>query len=251
MATSSLYAIEKLDVSNYETWTVQMRSVLIHGGLWKVVTEVKPTNADELALWTVSDEKALATIILSVKSNQLSYIKNCKSSAEAWLKLKEVYKPQGPIQKVSLYKQLLSKRMQDEENPQEFINAFTEIADKLSETGINIQDDLLSIILLSSLPKSFDNFVIAMETRDSLPCFSALKIKLIEEGERRKRQNEPAEFEQHDKKTQNKSKFKCFACGKRGHFANKCKEKEKRNSRETAMNVIAMTNMQSKFDDTC
>lgn len=70
------------------------------------------------------------------------------------------------------------------------INKFTEIADKLSEIGIEMQEELLSIILLSSQPQNFENFVIVMETRDSLPSLNVLKQKLLEEGERRKNEKD-------------------------------------------------------------
>lgn len=98
--SSSLYQIEKLDDKNFETWSVHMRSVLIHCGYWKYVNGAEnkdPTwEADKKLEWDNIDEKALATIMLSVKASQLNYIKNCLTSKEAWEKLKEVYKPNGP-----------------------------------------------------------------------------------------------------------------------------------------------------------
>ena len=41
-------------------------------------------------------------------------------------------------------------------------------------------------MLLASLPTTYENFVIAFQTRDELPKLSALKLKLTEEGERKK-----------------------------------------------------------------
>lgn len=186
--SSALYQIEKLDGGNYDSWIIHMRSVLVHSGYWKLVNgelkegvNMKPEEIDKIRS---DDEKALATICLSVKPNQLNYIKNCTSSFEAWKKLGEVYRPRGPIQKVTLYKKLLNLSMADVEDMVKHVNSFTEIADKLMVIGISLQDELLSIILLSSLPQQYENFVIAMETRDSLPDFISLKQKLLEEGDR-------------------------------------------------------------------
>lgn len=187
---SALYQIEKLDGNNFESWAIQMKSILVHSGYWKLVNgELKPEDGKddaEIAKYKSDDEKALATICLSVKPSQLNYIKGCKSSSEAWTKLKDVYRPSGPIQKVTLYKKLLNLRMDASGDMVSHINVFTDIADKLQEIGISIQEELLSIILLSSLPQHFENFVIAVETRDNLPNLIALKQKLIEEDERRK-----------------------------------------------------------------
>ncbi|CAD7000937.1 unnamed protein product, partial [Ceratitis capitata] len=48
-----------------------MKSVLIHGGLWHVVSEKLLKTEDNANEWEALDEKALATIILSVKALQL------------------------------------------------------------------------------------------------------------------------------------------------------------------------------------
>lgn len=243
--SSPLYPIEKLDDKNYETWCVHMKSVLIHSGYRKYVNGelVKnPTWAEDKKLeWDGTDEKALATIMLSLKSSQLNYVKNCTTSKEAWEKLNEVYKPSGPLQKVSLYKKLLSLNMKEIKNMAEYLNAFSDVSEKLADVGIQIQEELLVIILLSSLEKEYENFVVAIETRDKLPSLSVLKLKLLEEWERRSQvkdegssTNQPAfgamarkNKKDHDK-TQNFKKDKegkCFVCGKKGHYANKCRSR--------------------------
>ena len=63
------------------------------------------------------------------------------------------------------------------------------MAKKLSETGIIIQDELLILMLLSSLPSEFENFVVTIRTRDTLPSLIAIKQKLLEEGDRLKQKN--------------------------------------------------------------
>jgi hypothetical protein len=52
---------------------------------------------------------------------------------------------------------------------------------------ININDDLLSIVILYSLPASYENFRIAIESRDELPSPENLKIKILEENGARKK----------------------------------------------------------------
>lgn len=236
MATSSLYQIEKLDEKNYETWSVQMRSVLIHSGFWKYVSGDEPIlpvwSPEKIIEWENNDEKALASIMLSVKSTQLNYIKNIKRSKDAWNKLKEVYKPTGPMQKVSLFKKLLSLNMKNSKDMVEYLNTFGDISEKLADIGIQIPEELLVIILLSSLPKEYENFVVVMETRDVLPALATLKIKLLEEHERKNEQTqsnvEQAFFsEKGNKSNKGKDSKKvmkgnCFKCGKKGHYANKC-----------------------------
>lgn len=75
--SSGLYNIEKLDDDNFDGWSVQMKSVLVHSELWPYVSGAtpKPSAANELAEWVKKDEKALATIMLSIKTTQLLHTK--------------------------------------------------------------------------------------------------------------------------------------------------------------------------------
>ncbi|GBP96639.1 Retrovirus-related Pol polyprotein from transposon TNT 1-94, partial [Eumeta japonica] len=246
MAASSLYQIEKLDEKNFETWSVQVKSVLIHCGYWNYVSgeekKIETWDADRKLEWDTNDRKALATIILSIKSTQINYVKNCATSNEAWLKLTEIYKRSGPIQKVNLFKQLLNLNMKESTSMVEFLNSFSNIVEKLNEAGIQIQDELLAIILLSSLPKDYENFVMIIETRDTLPSLSVIKVKLLEEASRRNNQESEDSNKQQafrafknenfnkQKDVRNKSNVKytkgnCFICGRKGHYANRCTAK--------------------------
>ncbi|XP_073826918.1 uncharacterized protein [Musca autumnalis] len=183
--SSSMFNIEKLSEDNYESWHLQMKSVLIHQDLWEVVSDDVAAEKKD-AVWKKKDEKAMATIILCISPVQLSYIKNSKTAKEAWNCLSDIHRPKGPIRKVSLFKQLLNMRMEETDGTQEYLCQFTSVVDKLAEAGIELGEDLLVIMILASLPKSFENFVVALESKDNLPKLSSLKAKLSEENERRK-----------------------------------------------------------------
>ncbi|GAB1861620.1 hypothetical protein CAJAP_02699 [Camponotus japonicus] len=51
---------------------------------------------------------------------------------------------------------------------------------------VEINTDLLAILLLCSLPSTFDNFRCAIESRDELPSPETLRVKIIEESDTRK-----------------------------------------------------------------
>ena len=59
------------------------------------------------------------------------------------------------------------------------LNEFFYTVDKLAEMHIEINQDLLAIMLLYSLPAQFENFRYAIESRDTLPTPEALRIKLM------------------------------------------------------------------------
>lgn len=41
--------IEKLDENNYDSWSIQMRSVLIHSSFWKIVNGQTPKAEEAVA----------------------------------------------------------------------------------------------------------------------------------------------------------------------------------------------------------
>jgi hypothetical protein len=77
--------------------------------------------------------------------------------------------------------------MVDNGDIREHLNKFADTVDKLSEMDININDDLLAVMMLYSLPASYENFRIAIESRDELPSPENLKIKILEDDEARKK----------------------------------------------------------------
>lgn len=73
------------------------------------------------------------------------------------------------------------ERTGKEGNPLEEVN--------VTKMEIAINPDLLTVMLLYSLPASFENFRCAIESRDNLPTPETLRTKIIEESDARK--NDP------------------------------------------------------------
>ena len=136
--------------------------------------------------------------------------------------------------------------MPEDEDVRTHLMKFYDAVDKLNAMNVEINGDLLTIILLYSLPSSFENFRCAIETRDQLPDAESLKVKIIEEYESRKQKvNESSAMfsKQNYKKSMsvnNKTnvssqsglsgsytKYKCRKCNKVGHKAADCYSKKK------------------------
>lgn len=246
------FQIDKLGESNYDVWSMTMQSVLVTSDLWDIVSgdSVKPEAAPDSMRWEKTDKKARACIILNVKPSQLLHIKNCVTSLQTWNKLKEVHMPDGPIQQVQLYQKLLRLRMQQGDSVLDYVNSFVEITNKLGELEISLPDPVKAVMLLASLPKSFEHFVVAIQTRDKLPAFEQLKSKLLEEGERHKAsvenddnceksaysvrtENEKPKDKKKNNSYNGKKPIQCWSCGKRGHVAAKCNERKNAENKES------------------
>ena len=233
-----------------------MRSVLVHLDLWAVASgiEEKPEeNAPEsLSAFNAKDQKALASILLCVKPTQLTHVKASITALHAWNKLKGIHQPKGPARKVMLFRRLLQLKMTENGTVSEHLNEFDNLIESLVEVDISLPEEFLVILLLSSLPRQFENFAVAIETRDNLPAYNIFKVKLLEEGARQEesekclnagetlllaknekkyarqseRERNSKETEQRHKNKSSNNNKKCYACGEFGHFAAQCKNKK-------------------------
>ena len=129
------------------------------------------------------------------------------------------------------------------------LNNFFSHMDKLKEMDIGIADDLLSILLLYSVPNTYENFRCTIESRDQLPTPDALRTKLLEEANSCCNSNAVSDhqealqvedsnkYKRYDKNRNslnkngltkaNKAKhIECFYCYKHGHKTNQCLKKK-------------------------
>lgn len=193
--TIGTQSIEKLSDTNYESWKIQIKSVLVCNELWKYTSGEEIQTSENSATWISKDEKALALILLSTSKTQLNHIKKATTSHEAWEKLKNIYESKGPVKKSVLYKQLYRMKKEQGQSMMEYINGFVDKVEQLEDAGIKLPEELASIIILNSLPSEYENFCVAMESRDNIPTIDFLKTKLIEEEARRSDQNDCTSLE--------------------------------------------------------
>jgi len=236
---NQLYQIEKLGENNYDVWCVQMKSVLILEGLWSVVTSEAKTEDDN---WMELNDKALATIILGVKASLLVHIKSCKTAAEAWKELKDLFYPVGLLGKIMLFKKLTNMRMIENGDMSVHLTNFVNTIDQMGEIGKKMPAEFITTILLLSLPKEYENFVKSVETRDELPTLSLLKAELLKEWITKKQERNETQLQKgqqqharaHFTNRQQQKEYnngKCYGCQKRGHFIANCPLLRVKNSR--------------------
>ena len=84
-------------------------------------------------------------------------------------KLKSIYDSKGSARKATLFKRLIQTKMLESEDIKTHIAQFFDAVDQLESMDVKVNGDLLSIMLLYSLPSSFENFRSAIESRDALP----------------------------------------------------------------------------------
>lgn len=179
--------IHQLGKDNYDTWSIHARAYLVKNKLWKNVNNplivTSKTSQEEIE----ADEIAKSELLLLISASELKQVKNAKTAKDVWDTLESIYASKGPARKASLLKQVILAKLDAQGDVREHLKAFMDNVDKLSDLGVEINNDLLSIIMLYSLSEDYENFRVAIETQDVLPSPERLKIKIIEESDARRR----------------------------------------------------------------
>lgn len=257
--------IEPLTKDNYDSWSMQVEALMTKNGTWKYtngeVTQPVLTAGDaqseaSVISWRSKDKMAKSDLILSISPSELQQIRGCVTSREIWLKLESIHASKGPARKATLLKQLTLQRLQEGQDVRAHLLKFFDAVDKLSAMDVQINEDLLSIMLLYSLPASYENFRCAIESHDKLPSAEVLKVKIIEETEARmqkspnatdalaawkgkKKRFTPKKVSSEKNETERRdSNFKkgirCNNCRKYGHKEADCYFKKKEEREEKA-----------------
>lgn len=184
--------IEPLTKENYYKWRVQIEMLLMKNNTWEYVSGKKIRTTENATEWDIADRKARSDIILAIGPEALMQVNDYNTSKEVWDKLNEIYCSTFPGYKSMMIKQLINYKMQDDGDMNSHIRNFSDLIEKLKDVLIFIHDDIITILLLRSIPNSYEDFRIAIETEKKFPTFEALRIKLLEE-EFKKRQNQEYE----------------------------------------------------------
>ncbi|UYV61341.1 hypothetical protein LAZ67_1004473 [Cordylochernes scorpioides] len=192
--------IEKLTGSNYRSWKFNMKMLLIERGLWKCVINEETIDADEdqrkYEKTKIKQEKALATIALSISTKQQIHVIDCKTASEAWMTLEQIFEPKSRARILQLKKQFVNIKFIEEENMINYLSRLKTCSDHLREAGCEVKDEDLAYSMLAGLPDSYDGIIMNFSnmTDDE---FTSSKVRqiLLTEHERRKTRKEDSSKE--------------------------------------------------------
>ena len=191
-ASNRLYDIPSLENSttNFQTWKFRILTVLDIRGLLPIVdgTSQCPTNtqSDDYAKWKRLDKEAKAQICLTLKDEPLNGVLHAETSKEVWDKLCERYEGKGKQTVAYLIGKLFWMTFTDESPLKPQLNAMRHKAHILSSLGLKLEDALIAIAMVISLPESYSTLrTILMSTEDKILPDSIIAQVLIEEKSRK------------------------------------------------------------------
>ena len=160
--------LKKLNGENYHTWKFNMELLLQGKDLWDYVdgseTLVAEATDEMKKKWKKCDNQARSIICLSVQENVQIYVRSSKTSKEAWDSLSKHFQEKTLSTIIHWCRKLYSARMSNAAGMEAHLNNIKTISYHLEALDDAVVEKDLVMILISSLPESYDNLITTLET---------------------------------------------------------------------------------------
>ncbi|KAE8703438.1 cytochrome P450 71A9-like [Hibiscus syriacus] len=256
--------IEKFDGADFGFWKMQIEDFLYQKNLYQPLSEKQPEgmkNED----WALPDRQALGVIRLTLSRNITFNIAKEKTTTSLMAALSSMYEKPSASNKVHLMRRLFNLWMAEGASVAQHLNEINTITTQLSSVEIEFDDEVRALILLSSLPDSWNATVTAVSSSsgNSKLKFDDVRDLVLSEEIRRRESGEASTSSAlhtesrgrtsernlnrgRSKSRTGKSKtgkkdFTCYNCGKKCHFKRDCRAPKKNTGAQDSANVIEET----------
>ena len=104
-------------------------------------------------------KKAYSLLILSLGDKVLREVSKLKTAVEIWKRLEDLYLKKTLSSRLFLKARFFNLKMHDSQKLQEHLDDFNKLCLDLENIDVKYDDEDKALVLLYSLPKSYDNFV--------------------------------------------------------------------------------------------
>jgi hypothetical protein len=163
MSEDGKFRVEKFNGQNYQLWKMQMEDYLYQKDLFLPLSGVakKPTAMKDEE-WEILDRKALGTIRLSLAASVAFNISKEKTTKGLMDALAKLYEKPSASNKVFLMKRLFNMKMSEGGSVADHLNEFNTVTNQLSSVKVDFDDEVRALLILCSLPESWNGLVMAV-----------------------------------------------------------------------------------------
>ncbi len=176
-----------------------------------------PTGDDAttaaIAKFAGRQDKALATLVLSVDTSLLYLIADLDQPKDVWTKLKEQFCKKTWGNKLELRRKLHSLRLNEGDSVQVYMKEMTELFSQLADIDSPLTEEDKVVYLLAGLPKSFSVLVTALEANSEVPKMDMVSERLLHEERKMKDQDNVGTLKDDMvAKLKSQKKGNCYRC---------------------------------------
>ncbi|KAF7129215.1 hypothetical protein RHSIM_Rhsim10G0143100 [Rhododendron simsii] len=198
--------------------------------------------------WTILNRKTIGLICQWLDDGVFHHVSTETSAYDLWKKLESLYDRKSATNKVFLFKKLVNLIYKEGKSIAEHLNEMNSIFNQLAPMKIVFDDELQALMLLSSLPETWETLVVTVSNSapDGVVFMSQVTSSLLNEETRRKftgsshseafvvnlrgrsrgRSSTPHNRDQSCGSSRGRSPSKqdigCHYCKKKGHMKREC-----------------------------
>ncbi|GLU00724.1 hypothetical protein SLE2022_180700 [Rubroshorea leprosula] len=147
-----------LNSSNYQLWKGKMEDLLYVKEFHEpVFSEQKPDSMKDEE-WRLLHRRVCGFIRQWIDDSMLNHINDETDARTLWTKLDQLFRAKTGQNKLCHIKKLMYSRYKDGTPTADHVNDFLGIIKELANLGIDFDDGVNGLILLNTLPKSWESF---------------------------------------------------------------------------------------------
>ena len=259
------YEIEKFGGNNnFTLWQRRMKDLLIQQKIHKALSgKSKMPETMKEAEWEEMDETAASAIRLNLSDEVLNNInvEDCTTAEEIWKRLEELYMAKNLSNKLYLKKELYSLRMSESTDMLQHLSKFNSLISQLLQFKVTFDDEDKAILLLASLPSSYENLMTTLLYGKDTLKFEQVSGSLLSynktnkvasnesqalvtenRGRNKGRMSRPQNDKSRGRSKSRGKDYACYHCGKPGHMKKNCrvlKREQGNQKKEESKNTTA------------
>ncbi|GFS40804.1 wall associated kinase-like 7 [Actinidia rufa] len=192
---NSQFSLERFNGnSSFTLWQRRVKYILVQQGLAKALKgkDAKPETMKDDD-WEELMMKCVSTIRLCIADNIINNVMDGDSASALWEKLEKLYLAKSLTNKLHLKRQLYRLKMEEGGSLMEHMNVFNGYLDQLRKVDVKIDEEDKALLLLTSLPDSYDTLVTTLlygkdtvsleQVQSSLVSHCTQKRSSFEDGE--------------------------------------------------------------------
>ncbi|GKD86191.1 ribonuclease H-like domain-containing protein, partial [Tanacetum coccineum] len=230
-------------------YAVSVNLTWLGGCVRSIPENHRGTNAKKTAaLKTDVYKKAHSALLLCLDNKVLKEVNKEDSAAGVWLNLETLYITKSLANKLYLKKKLFTFYMHSGKKLSEHIDEFNKLIGDLANTDVDIDDEDRALMLLTSLPSLYDNFVEtllyekkSLTLEDVLSSLNSRELKkrtdakddgdgLYVRGRSDHKGNQGRSSSQSKLKGKGTYKLKCYIFYSEDHLKKDCPKRNKKKS---------------------
>ena len=177
--------LEKFNGKNdFNMWKIKMEALLITQGLGDAIEPISKNEGKEVSSSKTPEEtskidnKARSIIILSLGDAVIREVAKEKTVAGLWAKLESIYMTKSLANRLYIKKRMFTMKMVEGSSLDHYIDEFNKVCNTLKSIDEGLNDEGKALLLISSLPKSYEHFVDALMYRRQTLTLDEVKVAL-------------------------------------------------------------------------